>query len=234
MSYKPSIQIIAFHGWGFSASFWDSIQDKLGDQVQFDATDRGYFSTATQAEFDRDKDLKVIFAHSGGLQWCNSNLIDQADHLVTFSGYLNFHPVDMDLYRKSKLLMRQRQAQFVDAPEKVLRDYYDLAFSPEKNNFDVPGTLNHDLLLSDLSVIDRDKHSHQRFFDLDNITILHGSEDKLVSKNKARKMFNALRYRSQYFEILKAGHAFPVTHAEKCVEIVRSIIDTRIADTIIR
>jgi pimeloyl-ACP methyl ester carboxylesterase len=153
-------------------------------------------------------------------------ILEQADRLVIFGGYFNFHPPSDEEYRRSKLVVRQMLSQFVDSPETVLSQYYKNSFFPQNNDHDthIQGPINHGLLLSDLSHLYEDEHSRQRIFDLDAITILHGADDLIINKNRARLMYNELRYRSQYFEILKAGHAFPVTHAEKCIEILNPIM----------
>jgi pimeloyl-ACP methyl ester carboxylesterase len=235
MNSKIPIHMLAYHGWGFSASFWDPLKKYLNSTIDFKAADRGYFHSAKNPQFsDKNDFLKVVLVHSSGIQWCDSSIFRQADHLVIAGGYLKFHPSDFDQYRKSKLVMRQMQSQFVDAPETVLKDYYRNASSPHTDPFSVPKNLNHDLILSDLSSIDRDKMSQQRIYDFDDITIIHGAEDLIVSKKHAREMYHSLRYRSKYFEIIDAGHTFPVTHAEKFSEILISVLDSTLSNTLSR
>lgn len=217
--------IIAYHGWGFSASFWNPIQNSLENNILFESADRGYFNNPVNPVFRSNGKIKnIVVTHSFGLHWCDNETLQLADHLVVLGGYLNFHPSDEEEYRRSKLTLRQMLSQFVEQPETVLKQFYTNSFYPQKNKFDVPDLINHDLLLSDLSMIDSDEHPHQRVFDFDSITILHGAEDVIVNKNVAREMYNALRFRSQYFEILHAGHAFPVTHSKKCLEILTALI----------
>ena len=232
MNSKLPIQMLAYHGWGFSASFWNPLKKHLDNAIIFRAANRGYFNSAMKPLFaDRNNSFKVVLVHSSGIQWCDTSILKQADHLVIAGGYMKFHPSQFDEYRRSKMVMRQMQSQFVEAPETVLKEYYQNACSPLANPFSVPKSLNHDLILSDLSCIDRDKMSQQRIFDHENITIIHGADDLIVNKTRAREMYHSLRYRSKYFEIISAGHAFPVTHAEKCSEILKSVLESIVTNT---
>jgi pimeloyl-[acyl-carrier protein] methyl ester esterase len=225
MPEDPATHIIAYHGWGFTASFWDSIKKYLHGGVLFESADRGYFSKPSNPDFNGSRSgNKVVFTHSFGLHWCENEVLEAADHLVIFSGYLNFHPSQQDEFRRSKLVLRQMLSQFVKEPETVLKQFYRNSFFPQQNDVSIPDSINHDLLLADLSKIDSDEHGKQRIFDSKSITILHGSDDLIVDKSGARDMYHSLRYRSQYFEIMNAGHALPVTHAEKSSEIINSLI----------
>lgn len=222
---NPDTHIIAYHGWGFSAGFWDPLRFILDDGIRFETAERGYFSAPSRPQFDEEQSIrKIVLAHSYGLHWCDRDVLSQTDHLVIMGGFLNFHPEEVNEHRRSKLVLRQMLSQFVKAPKTVLKQFYNNTFFPQKPSFKLPSNLNHDLLLADLSDLDRDEQSHQKVHNLDSITILHGSEDLIVHKHSAREMYRALRYRSQYFEILNAGHAFPVTHAEKCLEILNPIL----------
>ncbi|MEX0906384.1 MAG: alpha/beta hydrolase [Balneolaceae bacterium] len=221
---KKSVHIIAYHGWGFDASFWNPLQDCFNSNTRFDAAERGYFSKKKEPSFDSDRTINVVLTHSFGLHWCPDEILNQADHLMILGGFLNFHPSKEEENKRSKLLLRQMLTQFVDSPETVLEQFYKNSFHPSPSVLESPKNLKHDLLLSDLSCIQQDSQPQQRIFDVNTVTILHGSDDLIVPRKAARDMFHSLRYRSQYFEIMKAGHAFPVTHIEKCAEIINTVM----------
>lgn len=224
---KQPVQVIAYHGWGFDASFWKPLQSQLKSKVQFTAADRGYFSKEKDPEFTPDESsTKIVLTHSFGLHWCPDKVLEQADHLMVLGGFLNFHPSLENENKRSKLVIRQMLSQFVESPETVLEQFYKSSFHPQQNTWEPPESLHHDLLLSDLSNIQQDSQPQQRIFDVDALTILHGSDDLIVPRQTARDMYHSLRYRSQYFEIMNAGHAFPVTHIEKCAEIFNTVIFT--------
>lgn len=226
MNKKP-VQVIAYHGWGFDNSFWKPLQSQLKPNVLFKAADRGYFSNDISPDFETEEPAtKVVFTHSFGLHWCPDNVLEQADHLMIFGGFMNFHPAPENENKRSKLVIRQMLSQFVESPAIVLEQFYKNSFHPQIPAWQPPDSLHHDLLLSDLSNIQQDSQPQQRIFDVDALTILHGSDDLIVPRETARDMFHSLRYRSQYFEIMQAGHAFPVTHIEKCAEIFNTVIFT--------
>lgn len=222
----PKTHVVACHGWGFSRTFWNPIRDLLDDTFIFDVAERGYFSKKKTPKFCTNSDLsKVLITHSYGLHWCSDTLLKQADHLIIMGGFLQFHPQNKDEGSRSKLIVRQMLSHFVEKPDEVLKQFYKNSFHPTKTNLNAPKDMDHDLLLADLSDLHRDLQPRQRIFDMNNITIIHGSDDLIVQKQNARQMFNELKYRSQYFEILRAGHAFPVTHADKCLEIIKTVIE---------
>lgn len=220
------IDVIAYHGWGFQAGFWDPLKQTLDGSVRFRTADRGYFSEEHSPVFSEKRDrFNVVFAHSFGLHWCPGEVLSRADHLVVFGGFLGFHPSESARQRKSKLVLRQMLTQFVEDPQAVLNRFYQNCFFPEKPIASVPEEMNHDLLLSDLSRIDEDMQDRQRIFEKPSLTILQGTRDKIVDKAIARKMYHQLRYRSQYFEIMKSGHALPATHPDKCADIFHTVIE---------
>ena len=57
-------EIIAYHGWGFNASFWKNWEDVLPDSVAFKTADRGYYLEEKLPRFSNDATQKVLFLHS--------------------------------------------------------------------------------------------------------------------------------------------------------------------------
>jgi pimeloyl-[acyl-carrier protein] methyl ester esterase len=217
--------IIAYHGWGFDKRFWQNLKNECSSYVRFDVADRGYFNEEHSPGFDKSSN-KIVLAHSFGLHWCPDSVLRDADQLVVLGGFLQFHPDKADEYKRSRLRLRAMLSQFVDSPAQLLDQFYKNTFYPSRTKPEIPEKLDHEKLLSDLSLIQQDQFPVQRFFDLNRITILHGANDLIVHRDNAIGMFHQLRYRSQFFEILRAGHAFPVTHSKKCVEILNSLLIT--------
>lgn len=215
---------MAYHGWGFDSNIWQPLREKFDPYVKFDCADRGYFSDSSEPSWKKDPQTeKLLFVHSYGLHWCSKEIIQQADHLVMISSFLNFHPAEKKEYKRSKLLLRKMLAQFVESPELVLEKFYKDTYYPEEIKLHAPSNLNHDLLLSDLSDLDQDNRKNAQVFDMGSITIIHGAKDQIVSNETARDMYKKLRLRSQYFEIKKGGHGLPFTHSSKIFEILNSL-----------
>lgn len=227
MAKKLHTHIIAYHAWGFDGSFWNELKSLFSSDkgYRFESADRGYFNGNDTGRFKFEPSLKkVLFVHSFGLHWCSDEILEEADHLVIFNGYLNFHPLNSIQYKRSRHNLKEMHVRFVKSPGSVIDRYYRNSFHPQKSSKCVPERFNHDLLLSDLIEIDNDTHPVHRVHTLKEITILHGSKDLIVNKHNARQMYQSLRFRSRYFEIVNAGHALPVTHASKCYEITAPLI----------
>ncbi len=223
------IQLIAYHGWGMDATFWKPLFELFDANISATASDRGYFSDAKNETFDKKTSgKKVVLTHSLGLHWCDDDVLNKADHLIVLGGFLNFHPADKKENRKSKLILREMLSQFVESPEKVLQQFYENASSPSKNSLSIPENLNHDMLLGDLTLFMEDHFRQQRLFELPEITIIHGSQDRIVSHHQAREMYHALRYSSQYFELKNAGHLFPIYSKETCHEFIKSVLSSEV------
>lgn len=201
----------------------------FSEHVQFKAADRGYFEKPEPAGFSDKTDLrKVVFAHSFGLHWCPDEVLEKADHLVVFGGFLNFHPENEKQRKRSFLIVQQMLSHFVEKPKEVLRKFVENAFYPQKaTRTDVNGDIDHEKLLTDLTRIQHDRLSEQFLHEIPEITIIHGENDKIVSNQKGRELYQKLRYRSQYFEIKKAGHAVPATHCKKCYALLKPFIEPK-------
>lgn len=224
---EKNYHIIAYHGWGFNPSIWEPLQAELEPYARFDCANRGYFSDSYEPawqDYAEPGTENLLFIHSYGLHWCKNEILRKADHVVLIGSFLNFHPAAKKEFKRSKLVLRKMLAQFVDSPEVVLEKFYEEVFYPEEPRMEFPLTLNHDLLLADLSDLDEDSRENAEVFDKRSITIIHGAKDQIVKNEMARDMYKKLRLRSQYFEIKKGGHALPYTHSSKIFEILNSLL----------
>lgn len=225
---ESKYHVLAYHGWGFDSSIWQPLQNELQPFVRFEAANRGYFSDSFTPSWNSSSESEsLLLVHSYGLHWCDQEILQQADHLVILGGFLRFHPKPRQEYKRSKMMLRKMQSQFVDSPDKVLQKFYEQVFHPQYPKIDVPDNLCHDLLLTDLGDLDRDNRKNADIFDMNSITIIHGAEDQIVSNELARDMYSKLRLRSQYFEIKRAGHGIPFTHSSKIFEILNSLLQIK-------
>ena len=225
---SSNTEIIACHGWAMTSSFWNPLIEYFDEDYRFKKSDRGYFSDPNSPEFsEKNGKLKVLLTHSLGLHWCSDDLVNSADHLVIMGGFLNYQPFENSKQNRSKLMLREMLSQFVEAPKKVLEEFYRKASQPAGSYPKVPESLNHELLLEDLNLFLEDQFPRQRFFDVPQITILHGTDDHVVSRHQAREMYHELRYYSQYFELKQSGHLFPFTNPGACYEIIKSVLSSR-------
>lgn len=220
----PDIEIITYHGWGFDSNCWQAMQDSVPPQICWKNFDRGYFNYANAPEFTDGKTLKVIITHSFGLHQCDPGVFKKADVLVIMSGFLRFHPKAAQFRRRSKLVLNEMINQFEQYPENVLKTFYRNVFHPEKS-FKLPQQeINKSLLLNDLKKLDKSEMLLPELKKTARVCIFQGTDDAIVPKGKGRALYEQLGKQAQYFEIKKAGHAIPITHASQCWEIVEPII----------
>lgn len=217
-------EIIAFHGWGLSRDFWSPWKNLVTDNVTFMCADRGYFDRPYSVEFNTGSNNRIVLAHSFGLLWCPPELILEADHLVIMSGFLHFHPEKQPGLKRSRLMLQQMMARFVQEPDEVLIKFYKNMFYPDDSVLEPPGQFNEELLLEDLSRMNTKRINIEQFHKLRSITILHGEKDKIVPNEKGREFYHNMPVRCQYFEIKYAGHALPYTHMWECLKFLEPVI----------
>lgn len=219
-SDRLSTEIITYHGWGFSSAIWKHWTAILPAGTSVSHADQGYFGERIQPEFRQLSSRKVILTHSFGLHLCPEQNLKEADHLVIMSGFLSFHPEKSADNRRSRLVLQQMMSRFVEKPKEVLSGFYKNTFSPVNGIIKVADTFSHDRLLEDLGKLETSRLTPEYLYQVPEITIIHGEADKIVPKDKSRRMFAVLRRRSQYFEIKHAGHGVPFTHSEQCCKFL--------------
>lgn len=213
-------RFVAFHGWGFDASYWQPWKDFLSDYGIFQTYDRGYFNDPQEVETLAGPVPTVLIAHSFGLHWIEEALLAQADLLLIVSGFLHFHPYAAQYKRRSRLVLQEMINTMEVNPEKVLTNFYGNAYAPQEAPEKEIGEINHQLLLDSLRRLQDAEMDTQLLKKADKICILHGSEDHIVPHKKGRQIFTQLQGQAQYFEIKGAGHALPYTHYKQCLEFV--------------
>lgn len=207
-----STEILAYHGWGFDATCWQDWQTQLTQQGYiWKSFDRGYFGHPVQPEFSPSAHTKVLFVHSYGLHLCPIAQFQQADRLVIFSSFLNFHPESPSLRKRSQQRVQQMIEQFAIDPWLVLQNFWQKcgwSGYPLCRNSDFE--LNPDLLLQDLRQLNLAEFDRNHLAKMPQVIVLHGEKDRIVAVERGRAL------QGQYFEIAAAGHALPLTHRELC------------------
>ena len=218
-----TVELITYHGWGFRPDIWKGWERRLPDELSVRHADRGYYDQPVIPEFHANADRKVILAHSFGLHWCPAEQLEEADHLILLCGFLRFHPREGQQERRSRLLLRQMMSRFVREPGGVIEDFYRNVYAPEPCPLEPPDSaeLNHERLLEDLAMLDADGLPFERVSAAGSCTIIHGSEDRIVSREKSRELYSMLPDRARYFEVRHAGHAVGFTHTEECVQFAQ-------------
>jgi pimeloyl-[acyl-carrier protein] methyl ester esterase len=218
-------EIIAYHGWGFDSNCWTNWQKKLSDMFEFKAYDRGYFGYNNSPKFDDNTHkIKIIFSHSFGLHFCPLQQLKQANLLILFNSFAEFHPENEKQRKRSKYALKLMIDEFKENPKNVLETFYKKCYHPfpyiplNYNNF------NWDKLYQDLQLLDTSQLDINLLKDIPKIYIIHSSKDRIVSPFHAQNFAKKLSKNSEYYEIEGVGHSLPFTDINSCLPIINQAL----------
>ena len=218
--------IIAYHGWGFDASCWNTWEEYLKPDFNLLAFDRGYFSAESESPiFPAKSELNIIFAHSFGLHQCPPEILDKADMLFIFGGFRSFHPAAAQFKRRSKLVLNQMISGIKGNAGSVLEQFYENTYAPEEPEPVPSENLDIQLLEEDLVRLGKSEFELEKLKSVDKIGILHGFNDGIVPRAKGRELYDNFQSKGKYFEIKQCGHALPFTHTEQCWSLIEPEIE---------
>jgi pimeloyl-[acyl-carrier protein] methyl ester esterase len=223
-SGMSSIEILAYHGWGFDKTCWRSWQAQATQQGdRFGASDRGYFGHPVTLKWENQDAARVILAHSFGLHLCPVAQLQQADLLVIFGGFFEFHPAQAGLRRRSQRILHQMLNQFKIQPEVVLNAFKANCYYPLTDQLtqELPDAYDFAVLTQDLERLDTSMIKIEILQEIPQILILHGKQDQIVSPQQGQNLRQQLP-NSQLIEMLDAGHALPFTHFQTCWSVLQA------------
>jgi pimeloyl-[acyl-carrier protein] methyl ester esterase len=223
-------EAIAYHGWGFDASFWASWQLWFQHQgIHLQVSDRGYFGSPHQPSFSSTATERLLVTHSYGLHWCPVEQLQQADRLISLGGFEQFHPQEARARRRSQRITKQMIQQFQRSPDLVLQNFWVKTFAPQATEpywTSEPRQRAHpDLLTRDLVALDQAQLRLTPPNWPAKIVILHGAQDQIIPVLQGQALAESLQQISltgsqalavTSLVIANAGHALPLTHATDC------------------
>lgn len=223
-------EILAFHGWGFDASCWNDWKQEFGDSATFETFERGYFGKAKRIPIFTSHDThKIILTHSFGLHLCPDNLFQEADLLIIFNGFIEFHPVAAQFKRRSKLVIKQMINALEGNPEEVIKEFYKNTYKPQDPEHIPVAEPDKELLVRDLKILNTHTLKVSLLKRIHKICILHAFEDAVVHRRKGRSLYDSLSKQAKYFEVKNAGHALPFTHKDQCLKFILPELDELIS-----
>ncbi len=215
------IEILAYHGWGFDASFWDKLKENLPDSFTFKAANRGYFGEKYLPTFSENADQKVLFTHSFGVHWVDEELVNQADYVVFFSTFDQFISGYSDQEKRERKVLHRMITQFKRDPNEVLKNFYAGCFHPFEKSFFVPNEMNVQLLSNDLELL---KDCSLDWSTIPtNVIGICGDEDQIVPNQRTSAFLNQLGGDS-YKVIENSGHALAVTNSLECWSFLNRVV----------
>lgn len=213
-------EVIAYHGWGFEANCWRDWQTRFVQHgYSFQAFNRGYWHPPLTPQFTPGAAVKVILSHSYGLHLCPIDQLQQADVLVIFAGFAEFHPQQKKLRIRSQKTLQIMIEQFKLNPDPVLRTFWTKCYHPNVYSTDPALEFNAELLLHDLQELAIVSMDFSRLISIPKIVIVQGSQDRILACSQGQELAEQLALSStalSYRLIDPAGHAIPFTHLEQC------------------
>ena len=219
---EKTIEIHAFHGWGFSAAFWSSWKEVLPGNVLLKPADRGYFGAEFIPEWREESKHKILFLHSYGLHWVPKAKITEADWIVLFNGFPTFHPNDWSNKLRSRKVLNGMVKEFKKEPDKVLKQFYRNCFSPDKGPSENLIWKNKGLLLSDLAALGKSKFKAPKIFHAKWI-VFDSGKDRIVQGLRGEE-FNSILSPEHYQVFEDHGHGLPIVKAQDCYKILSDTI----------
>ena len=90
---KRKVEIIAYHGWGMNASFWNKWDDLFEKNIVFKKNDRGYFNEPVQHQFDEKDAIRILFVQGFGIHWVSKSDWANAHLIILFSTFNNLKEI---------------------------------------------------------------------------------------------------------------------------------------------
>ncbi len=217
---KRKVEIILQHGWGFDKSSWRGWMPHLREnpdlEIAIQTPDRGYFGEAKDAKpFDSSAAVKIVVVHSLGLHLIEEEILRSADLLVLASSFKQFHNGSITEQRRSRKAIQMMLRRIEDEPLEVLNDFYTNCYHPLLTSHMLlmrnSGTINPDLLIDDLQLLDTNTFDLETISHVPKILLVHGSADEIVDPTHSHQMQEELPNASLVvFD--GAGHSLPLTH----------------------
>ena len=215
---ERTVEVHAYHGWGFNGHFWDRLKSILPRHVFLKPADRGYFGGEFEPEFDSDAISKVLFLHSYGVHWCPVEKMEQADTIVIFNGFDSFHPLENPAKSRSKKILKGMEAGFKQAPDTVLNAFYQNCFG--ESNYESPDLSwkNRSLLSKDLSALHKSKLKLNKNT-IANWIIIDSQNDKIVPGGRGVDLIT-LTGSDKYYKVEGEPHVLPASNPQECLMIL--------------
>jgi pimeloyl-[acyl-carrier protein] methyl ester esterase len=215
------IEAIAYHGWGFDQHCWASWKTHFAEHgILLQTFDRGYFGTPQTPEFTPHSH-KIVMVHSYGLHLCPSKHLAQADLLIIFASFVQFHPPSERDKRRSQRVLQQMIQGCQQEPQTVLAQFYTNCGLPLEHDLRGHTVANHNRLVADLQDLNTACFQIHSLNTTPHIVIFHGEMDQIVPRSKGEQWLDLLPNQTHLFLLPNAGHALPFTHTHECWQTLR-------------
>lgn len=181
------------------------------------ALDRGYFGPPVFASFSEKKSFKILVTHSFGLFLLPIYLMEEADLLVSISGFREFHTTGRE-GKFSKRLVNLMLKRFVSGSFDVTGEFRKMCGADD--SFGIRATEDGIRMLSeDLDRLSSTCLDVENLEKIPDVLLLQGTEDKIVWPERAEDLHASIPG-SRLVMVEGAGHGLPFTHHDECLKIV--------------
>lgn len=233
-------ECLAYHGWGFGANCWQTYQS-YSQFTRWESFNRGYFSTdnhqiPSSIAFSGDLETqKIVIVHSLGLHFCPWEILGQAQVLILFNSFLDFHPSEPSLRRTSQRKLDRMIHAFRQTPQTVWCSFLQQTFHPDPIPNEYTSVNNHrndalnpDPLLQDLTRLNQLSTTvnplRSRLRSIPKIMIFTSLQDTIVAN--PIQPIDVSSPGNSVKEILddRGGHALPFSRFKRCIAQIEAFL----------
>ena len=217
MNPKRKVEIIAYHGWGMTADFWDEWDHLFDNHVIFKKNDRGYFHKPVNEHFSDPESIKVVFVQGFGIHMVSKRDWQLAHFIVLFSTFRHLKDI-IAIGKNPDHVISTLQKQIKDRPEYTLDLFWDELFSADKDfrNGENYRINNEQLLVDDLDVYHDDIVTKPEIRKTAKVILLETETENITNYPQhitMKELFGRLDLYKR-FELI--GHGFPFYNADVC------------------
>lgn len=210
-------EIIFQHGWAFDGRCWSEWLNAGRLKCKMSALDRGYFGPPAFSSFSEKESFKIIVSHSFGLFLLPLCLTEEADLLVSISGFRAFHTTGRE-GKFSKRLVNLMLKRFVSGSFDVTGEFRKMCGADE--SLEIRATEDGIRMLSkDLDRLSSICLDVEHLKKIPDVLLLQGTQDKIVWPERAEDLHSSIPG-SRLVMVEGAGHGLPFTHPGECLEIL--------------
>lgn len=220
---KRNVEIIAYHGWGMNARFWDQWDDLFDDHVHFKKNDRGYFSEPVNHHFTEKDSFRVLFVQGFGMHWVSNFDWKNAHLIVLFSTFNNLKEI-MSKKRSVEHVVTHLQQEIEHRPNYTLDLFWKSLFKGGDSIALIQDfTIRHqELLIEDLNAYYQNLVNSIAIKDRTKVMLYESEFDELSAFPQAeamKKLFGKLNYHKRLNVV---GHAYPFNRSKLCYDDLSS------------
>lgn len=206
--------IIFQHGWGLPPELWKPWENYLPDASKIIYNSRGYFASPTPDKTFDTSFFNIAVCHSLGCHLISENTLKNTDLLVIFGGFKHFHGDGGLTSKRSHKVIDIMLEQLKERPLEVIKNFQLKCGLTETTGFN---NLNIELLIKDLTFLNKNDLNLKPFDNIPKILIFHGKKDKIVPIKRAELLHEKLK-KSELIIYNETGHGLPFTHTKACIQ----------------